>query len=301
MSLVDDLINEAEGDQVVYMEFISEFSRYDIFLFFEGKDDYLYYGSVLRSFYKGRKQNHYICQGKENVIKVYEFIKRSTKLAKNKKLLYFVDKDYDDNSDIPKEIYVTPCYSIENLFITDEAIVEIVKGTMGFNGFKNHEDYLDYESAVEYLKSSRDIICQEILYANACYYLQKNKAKYCCDKPDLSKMKKYNQIKGLKNYQEVMDLIPNFVEVNENEIEHAIKYLQNEPEKLIRGKYFRQAMPLYLNNMFEDSNKRANWKYFRKRRLVTLGKIEENTLISNLTQYAEVPDCLSRYINTQLG
>ena len=58
-----------------------------------------------------------------NVLKVQEMISKQAAIEDDKKNLYFIDRDYDNNENIPDSIYVTSSYSIENYYFTDSAIL----------------------------------------------------------------------------------------------------------------------------------------------------------------------------------
>lgn len=65
--------------------------------------------------------------GKKNVIRAYHYFCGKNQYSDYKKL-YFVDRDYDDNTGLPAEIYVTPCYSVENLCVSENSFIKIMKG-----------------------------------------------------------------------------------------------------------------------------------------------------------------------------
>lgn len=88
--------------------------------------------------------------GKKNVIKAYRYFCNKTQYADYKKL-YFVDRDYDDNSGLPTEIYVTPCYSVENLCVSENSFIKMMKGVYNVD-----LDNPKLNSAVSFFKVERD-------------------------------------------------------------------------------------------------------------------------------------------------
>lgn len=88
--------------------------------------------------------------GKKNVIKAYHYFCNNAKYIDYKKL-YFVDRDYDDNSELPAEIYVTPCYSVENLCVSDNSFIKMMKGVYNVD-----LDNPKLNSAVSFFKTERD-------------------------------------------------------------------------------------------------------------------------------------------------
>lgn len=299
MSLIEKLDKECECIEVLYQQYIQNRSKYQVFIFFEGKDDFKYYNVRVQPFVVNKKHKHYNCEGKNNVISLHEMIETQTQKDENEKLLYFVDRDFDKNNGISSDIYITPVYSIENFYISDKALENIITGEMCFSGELHGDDKIDYEFALNYLKESRDKIIDSIIYSNAWYYLQKRKNNYDVDYPKLHEIKEYKNIKDINCCEQLKRLVPNAIEVDEFEINKVIDYLRSNPVKYIRGKYFEHAMPVYFNHVFQDSSKKKR-EFFIKKRKVSLSIGSEN-MISILSQYAETPPCLIEYLKLKLA
>ena len=48
--------------------------------------------------------------------------------------MFFVDRDYDfSQKQIDEDLFVTPCYSIENLYVQRECFVNILQSEFGLN------------------------------------------------------------------------------------------------------------------------------------------------------------------------
>ena len=265
------------------------------FPFFEGKDDFKYYWCRLAPFIGEQGYETYICRSKGNVLQLYNMIRFQTKPRDNEKICYFVDNDYEKSQLQNEDIYVTPTYSIENLYISDSAIKNMLKGEWGLSGEMLKADKDDFEIAFNYLKGKRDEVINSIIYANAWYSLQYNKSKGNLQHLKLSAIKEYKTIKDVKDKATLEGMVANSIKVSEEEVEAEIAYLEQNPEGKIRGKYFEQTMPSYFMKVFQDSNKKNNREMFSKRRRVNINVGEDN-MVSVLSQYADSPSNLMAYI-----
>lgn len=211
--------------------------------------------------------------------------------------MFFVDKDYDDNSNIDNDIYITPTYSIENLYFTDWAIENMIRAEMGLSEHSK-DDENDFNVAYNYVINFRDKIIKDILYGNACYSLQIKKSHEIDGvKPNLSAIKRYDDIANISEFKDIKGKIKNYIEVSDDEIEEEYERLKSDAIRYIRGKYMLEKMSKCIQKIEEESNKGANHErhWFSKKRRMRLNT-SESTLISDLSNYAETPRCLINYI-----
>lgn len=94
----------------------------------EGKDDPAYYNSFFSSVLDGYAKVMAI-DGKEKVLQLRKDVRSHGKYKKDL-VAFFVDKDYDDIT-TANDIYVTPTYSIENLYCTPDAFRRILDAKCG--------------------------------------------------------------------------------------------------------------------------------------------------------------------------
>lgn len=297
MGLLDIMENESDCIESIFQSYISSKSKKDIFLFFEGKDDFKYYVSRVSSHIGDKEYGVFHCNCKMNVLTIQEMIASQAAIQDDKKNLYFIDRDYDDNENIPDSIYVTSSYSIENNYFTNSAIKRILIGVIGISE-ENEDDNLDFKVVYNHITSIRDKIIEEIIYANAWYSLQIKKSKHSVEHTQMSNLKEYSNIKNICQIQVLEKLVKNSLEINESEINKEIENLRLNPVSKIRGKYFTQALTPVFRDVFQDAGKKYNRKYFSKKR-----KIHANLsdIISELSAYADTPPELISYIRERLS
>lgn len=300
MSRKDEMYAESNCIEAIFLSYINSKSRKNISFFFEGKDDFKYYCPRI-SLFNNKEYNLYICDNKNNVIKVHKMIKKQSSSKSNDIKLFFVDRDYDDNSLIDTDIYITPTYSIENLYFTDIAIKNMLRGVIGLS---NHldDDNKDLNIAFNYVIKCREELIENIIYGNAYYSCQVRKSTDASiEKPDLSAIKQYRDLITCKKLQDFESLIENHINVSEEELIEECDRLRQNPLVLIRGKYIVEGMIKYLNFIVDDSNKRNRCgdELLSKRRLVRLN-ITKNNFISEFSTYASTPPCLIKYIKDRI-
>lgn len=300
MSLIQQMEEECDCIEVIFQNYIQSRSTHEIFLFFEGKDDYKYYWCRLSPFIGNKKYKKYNCNCKNNVVILYQMINTKTEKIDTEKTLYFVDRDFDKLNKLSEDIYVTPTYSIENLYVSDNAIKNMLIGEWGLSGEMDEDDEKDFIIAVKFLISKRNEIIDSMIYANAWYSLQYNKTKYKSCFPKLSAVKEYKTVKNVESKEILQGLVPNSIEVTYEELEQEISYLKEKPVERLRGKYFEQSMPYYIRMVFTESNKKKGRTMFVKRRKVNIN-IGVDNMVSLLSIYADVPNDLISYIKTRFG
>lgn len=164
---LENLQKSKEEPSVVWSEYKND-CRHNpdmYFVFYEGKDRQ-YYDVRINS--KTSNFNAYIAGNKAKVLAVFEKIKREDGEKSLKNTLFFIDKDYErTDKEFDSHIYVTEKYSIENYYVSHEAMKNILRCHFGLN--------LHSESAVEIMKLFDDrynefisILMELNLWAIAC-------------------------------------------------------------------------------------------------------------------------------------
>ena len=297
MSLRDKMSEEAECVEAIFLSYTLTKSSQKIFLFFDGIDDFKYYCPRISFVCNDKKYKKYDCNCKKNVLRIHSMITNQTVKDNKSITMFFVDKDYDDNSNIDNDIYITPTYSIENLYFTDWAIENMIRAEMGLSEHSK-DDENDFNVAYNYVINFRDKIIKDILYGNACYSLQIKKSHEIDGvKPNLSAIKRYDDIANISEFKDIKGKIKNYIEVSDDEIEEEYERLKSDAIRYIRGKYMLEKMSKCIQKIEEESNKGANHErhWFSKKRRMRLNT-SESTLISDLSNYAETPRCLINYI-----
>lgn len=214
--------------------------------------------------------------------------------------IFFIDKDFDDSIS-KSNLYETPCYSVENFYISLDAFTKTLFGEFSPNTYVDKKT-LDVETDLikqYYLKQKKEFY-QSVLLLNSWYSLQKKKSKNQRKeaRPDLSNVSdlKTVNIKFTKNkiasdymIDELKVLTPRYIQVEMNELEEEMTKLRSNLDISIRGKYIVEFLVKIYSILSTDAN--SDLEIFKHKRKVKL-PISRDTILSTLSQYADTPKCL---------
>jgi len=305
-SLIEKLRNNRETAPVAYTEFVLSYSKEknSLYCFFEGDEDKRYYRIRLN-----QKFENFTCGGKDNVKKVHRMINEH-KEYNSANTLFFIDKDFSDEQ-TSGNIYVTPCYSIENFYTTKEVLINIL-----ISEFNLRETDSDFHTILERFNLLQTAFHNELLIFNAWLACQSDLRQNNGIKNYLSidtKVKSYfegivkNKLSKIKNFDDLkkIDFIENilFPEAPNIEAEKLQKKIDEYKSKInsciFRGKFELRFMVSFLQQLKNEIGQKPSKSIFEKKQKCTFEFKYEN-IISTLSQYAITPNCLKEFINQNL-
>lgn len=234
------------------------------------------------------------CEGKKNVIALYSLIK-SKPVYDKYKLRCFVDADFDDNSVVDNHIYVTNSYSIENLYMDEYVVANILE-----NEYKIRPMATDgkHKKCMELYKKELSDFHQAVLLYNAWYKGVKEKGltqemKVCLGEKVPDAMIDLTIGAIVKHYDKAYleAKFPLAPKLTEEELDLRSKELSLNA-KFLRGKFEIQ----FLHKFFEFLNSDAKTHRRIYTVLVRGINMERNRMISTLDNYVETPTDMREYI-----
>lgn len=298
--------------QTVFMTFCEEIGKCnvdDVFCFVEGFDE-PYYRPRITTFSNGHEVRFVKGYGKRIVIDFYELIQKKPEYDKYKKM-FFVDSDYDDNSNLNPNIYRTPCYSIENFYI-NKSVIE---------GFANNVIQLDDQN-FDKVKAQNDA---DIKFKMLNFFSLKKEewlnavspfcAWYKCVKNDPNGCNVNLDDVFPSAYVEIQSDKESFVinnkgyslsnmnaeyctSVSQTEFDKALEYIHTNKDYYVRGKYVLQFIERLLSFWVDNS------KQPKSKRTYSLKEINYNVnkkrLMSDLSPYAQSTSCLTTYAQNRM-
>ena len=112
---------------VVYSRFALLIPKYGtdvVYCFVEGYD-MPYYRASIRNICR-KEPVEIRCHGKASVIAANKYIEGREDCKMYTKR-YFVDRDFDENKDLPESVFVTDGYAIENYYLSDKCVSNILE------------------------------------------------------------------------------------------------------------------------------------------------------------------------------
>lgn len=299
MSYLDELRKSRSKPQVAYQDFMlhTRANKEGLFCFFEGKDNAYYIPRVKKYI----EQYHVIpCGGREKVLEVYKLINHHREYDKYKKG-FFIDRDFNPPLSPPNpEIFETPCYSIENFYVSVNVFQEIIK-----NNFYLSEISTEFDICLKLFKERQKEFHQAVILFNAwyaCLIDKKNKAGLqmivnLSDKLpkgfikfELDKITQQYNIETIKNkFTQALDLSDEILQEKINEFTYC------EQDKVFRGKYELEFVLTIIELILKDST--TNNKYIKSKIKSTFGeKISNEQALNLFSNYAETPQILDDYL-----
>ncbi len=289
-----------ESSNVPYQEF-NKLVRKDkngLFCFFEGKDNPYYYPRIKKL--TNLNIQPIKCNGRKWVLKVYELINYHREYDKYKKA-FFIDRDF--NKPLPPHnppIFETPCYSIENFYISVNVFKEIIK----------HELYISevseiHESCMTLFKDRQEEFHQATILFNAWYACLieirnttgtetgvKLDNKFPKDFIDLS----LESVSVNYDFEKIKQKFPNAPEIPVDILNNKMAEFTNCDQcKIFRGKYEMQFIVSIIELILKDSLE--DKKYIQQTIKFTFSqRLSNDQAISIFSAYAETPQSLNAYL-----
>lgn len=264
--------------------------------FLEGKDDIKYYFSVFKS--NKIKYSHFSLEGKQNVINASKYIKKQYRGKLKTK--FFIDKDFD-NLKTKDNLYVTPCYSIENLYVSDQCFEGILCCEYGLNK-SIEEDQEDFQMLLSLYKERKKEFLDCIEDFMFWFYwhsskkesdLSKFQGKLFSSKSPLIKFSLHD-IEKKYDFNTLKELTGNPLDYTQKDIDEFNRIIpKDNREKFYRGKDMIEFLKEFLKTSIEEINKK-NSKVFKSKNKVKFQGF--NDILNSLVQYSEIPESLKEFL-----
>lgn len=302
MSRVDILAHARDEESVKFKEFMQITSKREVPVFFEGEDA-RYYGVRINTIRADIEWGGIDCGGKSKLLKLRGDI-RTHSHYKNSVCLFFVDADFDDNKELLdySDTYVLPCYSIENLYISDKAFKQILSAE--FKISEHGEDSTCFNNVVAtYQKVKNDYLSAISAFnywLRAYRLMDKNESEK--DHLNINNINFNALIKldlqaaeAVYNIDNVHLLFPNRDQSIEVDMQDSANYFKAFDKELsFRGKQHLEFFKKFIMLLKDDRCKKEAREVFSKRGKVSLAL--GGNVISELSQYADTPECLSVFL-----
>lgn len=304
MSRLESLRESRQSYVVKYREFLRiATKRPDAYVvFFEGQDS-KYYAHRLELLRPDLAWDGIDSGGKDNVLKLYALI---TQLEQHReaKTLYFLDRDFDDVGEVPldKRVYVTPGYSIENLYATESTFRRVLKHEFGLNEYAEGDD--TFQKCVTAFAQSFAAFISCVAELNGWVLVLRHREKLApgTNKANLNSIPLARIVQvdldncvGTYTLEQLETFAAIRVSVTREEAIRAVNAIpENERHQRFRGKFQAYFFRVYLSRLLQDANSNSP-RLFSGRRHISFNVSDANFL-SELCQYADTPSCLREFL-----
>lgn len=287
------------------MDFMKALSRNRtiVVCFFEGEDE-KYYSVRINTILPDTKWAGINCGGKGKVIALRNKI-RTHSIYKESNAAFFIDNDFgDDEIDCIEDYYITPCYSVENLYSNIDTFKRVITAEFGMSDCCSQSN--DFEIATTMFNNRLADFCDIIKPFNIWV-----KAHRTLEKEDADKSKKLNlnnikiedlasikltEVKPTYDFANISKLFPHSFKVTPSKYQESEMYFKKENiNNILRGKQQLEFLRVFLTQLKEERSKSGN-ETFSKKTPVKL-QLSKSNIISELSQYASTPKCLITYLH----
>ena len=294
---VEGLLAKAEEAPVLFTLFVDKISHYgENFLYCFVEDyDMPYYSGIISALFTN-EWTSIRCKGKEQVLKIFNYIKDIEQYSHYKKR-FFIDRDFDDNSSLDKDIYVTPSYAIENFYAMDDCMRKILETEYEIDPISDEELF---NKTITHYQTRREEFHQATLLFNAWYACLHEDPSWSHDNVSL------NHIfpKSLLNYSIDTPIVASYTILDIEAMYPGVPHIANDVINIkkaslstdltlnLRGKYEIEFVYKYILFLNKDAGTRSR-QYTKKNKNYNFTL---DGAVTSMSQYAHVPENLRHYI-----
>ncbi|MDR0603993.1 MAG: DUF4435 domain-containing protein [Bacteroidales bacterium] len=300
---IEELRKSKNRPQVAFQEFALSTGEKSghLFCFFEGKDNAYYIPRI-----KQYTTDYYPikCGNKKATLDVYALIVGKPEY-KQYKLGFFIDRDFNDSvGEKAPPIFETPCYSIENLYVSLNVFKEIIINEFHLSETNDRELFITILNLYE--KRQKEFHAA-ILLLNAWYAcLIEKKDREQIDTGVVLNDLKLKDLVDIKLYhvgqkydiEKLKEIFPHAIEIDEITLNLKIELFKSvEQHKVFRGKYEIEFLLKLIREILSDSYKTRTVMTEKINTSFGDGSSLNQELLLNLfSAYAETPQELIYYL-----
>lgn len=296
--LIDSMLEKAEEAPALFVRFENKAAQYGkeiVYCFVEDFDMAFYSGII--DHVLGKRWDSIRCKGKENLLGIYHYLK-DMEAYKDYAKRFFIDADFDENEGLDDDIYITPCYAIENLFLEDSCVEAILKTEYDIDSVEN-KDKLDKCMDLYHLRLSQmhEAECDFNAWYAALYQTEgwNRRGVHLGSRfpKEFIKYKMDEEIVPMYTIANIQTRFPAAPIVDENLIRTKKEWLKENPLARHRGKYEMEFLAKFLLYLNDDAAGQQNYTTKKAVPIVALDR-----MVSLYCQYVVIPDNLKDYIRT---
>lgn len=260
-------------------------------------NDAEYYGNRIDMHIDNVERENLKCKGKDDVLALKIKVDKNLEL-KSAKILFFVDKDFDEITK-DKNLYCTPCHSIENLYVSERSFKKILNDQFHINRLDNDELFSNLINCFRNFESEADNALKELtawLMVAIEDSEEDNSIQLHLKNIQVNKFIKVDNYSVQKIYDtdSISDIFKINHIVNKDRYSRYLEELdKSELSLIIRGKYRLEYYRDFLQKLINDVRKSEN--FFEGHSIKCSLQLSKD-LVSELSSFAETPKCLKIFL-----
>jgi Protein of unknown function (DUF4435) len=303
MTYIEELRQSKNKAQVAFTEFAQSTRKFSahLFCFFEGKDNAYYVPRIKRY---TDKYHPIKCGGRDKVLETYRIITNRPEYEKYRKA-FFIDRDFNEPLS-PKNppVFETPCYSIENLYVSPDVFKEILTNEFHLSEVSDQQAF---DLCVSFFIDRQQEFHSAVCLFNAWYAclveIRNATGKQTGVNLDDKLPKGFidftlQSVSANYDFEKIKHKFPDSTDIEQEVLDTKIIAFQNcESNKVFRGKYEIQFLIKFIQLLLQDAN---STKTILKSKInFAFGDasgINNEQAINIFEGYAETPQSLIEYL-----
>lgn len=262
---------------------------------FEGREDVAFYHSIRQRVNESAQYAAYVTLGKDRLLSLREKLKANVE-AQQSRHFYFVDHDFDGLKGQTKEedVYLTPCYSIENLLVGEEILQSLLRTK--FHCYDKHAEE-DIAKILSLFQARQAEFEQAISSANRWLHAARCQELLCKSiTEDLDKLVRINlqRVEQEADGAKLATLLGMAAEPDQAFLQtSAAQFAQLNPLRDWRGKFWYEFFCKFLCLLKDDRCQKQPQCFHTK---VSIDFNFSQDIIDTLAQHAPIPACLRDFM-----
>lgn len=307
MSRVEKLKIAGEAYSVKFIELTRIYAKNKdaIICIFEGEDEKYYCNRISHAF-NNLRWHGINSGGRDKALTLFDAIETHP-IYSSSNHICFIDHDFLDwfvNTN-PSKIYVTPCYSIENLYLSRDCFIKILSAEFNMSEFQeNNNDFQNALLLYEKLKTEYYYnISTYNIWLKAYRIMQrdnKSVTKICANSKKLNSLLNINlnTVTSIYDHSDpntAFNSCEDIIFCNDALNEAKLTLDPNNGDIFYRGKQSIEFLRVLLS-LLKNDRMSKNPILFEQTGKVKL-LLSKDNLTSELSQYADTPACLISFLD----
>jgi hypothetical protein len=299
MGLLETLRQGRSKPVAAYLEFtlLTQTHQDSLFCFYEGKDS-AYYAPRIKRFTTAYQ--NILCGGREKVLEVYRLIAEHREYNGYKKA-FFIDRDFNPPlKPHSPPIFETPCYAIENFYVSVEVFQEILKNLLHLSELST-----SYQTCVSLFLARQAEFHQATLLFNAWYACLIERRNATGQATGVNLDEKFPKgfigfdlqaVSALYTPETLTQTFTNALAIPPAALAAKISEFSHcQHQQVFRGKYELGFVLTLLELLLQDAAKTQT--YITEKIIFSFGnKLSNDQAIIVFSAYAQTPDSLTEYL-----
>ena len=252
------------------------------------------------------------CGNRDEVIKLYNKVIFDSEEIDDD-ILYFIDRDFYKDNEFSEDLYITPCYAIENFYADEKVLERFLETHININGLSRDKEKEDFIIIRDFYLEDLQLELSKQVLINAWYAAQmvkRHEDKYKFNKQfSLKKLKDLKKIKQLTSKDQLSEVTKNDLlgltispyQVSDEGFSKEIEFIREDIVNNSRGKYVEEVLVGIYKKIIDECNRPSDFQIKSRNINIPIGdKNFKSHLISSVPIHFSLKNYLDKMLKKNL-